>query len=100
MGMLWVISFSIVVATILIVALRRRSRPRTIVWLLALVLLSYLAIVLLPFFAYGMHLQDPVQVAGGSFDPKGYPLFRSGTLMGEALHFVALLIFQCLDTCF
>ena len=43
-----------------------------------------------PFFAYGLHLQPAAQVAGGAFDPKGFPLYDPGTLPGAAVHLLVI----------
>jgi hypothetical protein len=53
---------------------------------------TVLAVVLgiAPFFAYGLHLEDPLLVAGGAFDPKNYPLFDYHTLLGNLTHIFAL----------
>ncbi len=37
----------------------------------------YLTLIILPFFAYGLHLEDPGWVGGGSFDPKGLAIFAN-----------------------
>jgi hypothetical protein len=93
MGELFVTLLLLAVATIVIVALRGHRTPRTVVVLLAAFVLGFAVIVVLPFYAYGMHLQDPVQVAGGAFDPRGFPLFSSESVVGNIMHFAALLLF-------
>lgn len=39
----------------------------------------YLTLIILPFLAYGLHLENPDWVGGGSFDPKDFPIFSSPT---------------------
>lgn len=56
--------------------LLRHYRFYTVTLLLTVIL--YLLLVILPFFAYGLHLQPAIEVAHGSFDPKDYPLYASG----------------------
>lgn len=50
----------------------------------------YALLVVAPFFAYGLHLQDAAQVAGGMFDPKGFPLFQGSGASGNWLNALAL----------
>lgn len=53
---------------------------------LLLTITLYALLIILPFYAYGLHLQPTVLVANGAFDPKGYPLYASP--IGYAASFV------------
>lgn len=82
----------LLVASVVFMALHRRTRSRHITALLSVTAVAYMLVIILPFFAYGLHLEDPARVAGGVFDPKGYPLFSSESNIGSWLHFIALLL--------
>ncbi len=69
---------------------------RVLIAALLLVMGLYLLLVVAPFFAYGLHLQDAAQVAGGAFDPKGYPLFQGSGASGNWLNVLAILSFIAL----
>ena len=56
------------------------------------VLVLYVALVILPFFAYGLHLQPAHLVAGGSFDPKDFPLFNYRSTSGSLMRMVAVIV--------
>jgi len=58
---------------------------------LFLFLSAFVALLIVPFYAYGLHLQPAAYVMGGSFDPKGFPLYDPGTLIGAAVHMLAVL---------
>jgi len=46
---------------------------------LALVILvaAFIWTIVVPFYAYGLHLEPSDSVAGGGFDPKGFPIYNS-----------------------
>lgn len=60
-------------------------------WLSFTLLLTCMlfTLTIIPFFAYGIHMQPINRIFDGAFDPKFYPLY-SGAI-GEPLHFVVLL---------
>ncbi|GEM_PF-6266285 len=78
-------------AAVIVLTVRRRTPTRTIMIVLAVTLLAYVLVIVVPFFAYGLHLQDFDAVRRGAFDPKGYPLF-SGAFADGLLHVIALVI--------
>ncbi|MBX3064002.1 MAG: hypothetical protein KF726_13565 [Anaerolineae bacterium] len=52
------------------------SRPPLLVMVIGISLLLYFSLIIIPFFAYGLHLQPSSAVAGGGFDPKDLPLYQ------------------------
>lgn len=48
-------------------------------WAVLLGSIVYTLLVVLPFFALGLHLQPENMVRGGVFDPKGYRMYGDGT---------------------
>ncbi len=67
---------------------------RRIFQLYAIVLMSGAVVTIMlgvtPYFAYGVYLENPTQVAGGMFDPKSFPLFDYHTVIGNLTHALAL----------
>lgn len=59
---------------------------------LMVVLVLYLALVILPFFAYGLHLQPAHLIVGGNFDPKDLPLFDYRSDLGSFIRIVAVIV--------
>jgi hypothetical protein len=72
-------------------------RVQKMLWVYTLALVSGAIVTVIlgivPFFAYGLHLEGPMQVAGGTFDPKNYPLFDYHSVLGSVTHAVALSAF-------
>jgi hypothetical protein len=87
---LYPVTLFLFLIAIVIAAVNRRTSHRTLLIALGLMLLINLALIIAPFFAYGLHQESPAAVHGGAFDPKGYPLFN--TEAGSWLHFFALLL--------
>lgn len=53
-------------------------------------LIVNLLLIILPFFAYGLHQENLTHVTSGYFDPKGYAIF-SDAFAGGWLHILALI---------
>lgn len=65
------------------------SRPPLLVIVIGVSLLLYLSLIILPFFAYGLHLQPSSAVAGGGFDPKDLPLYQGS--IGSLLRILGII---------
>lgn len=65
-------------------------RLRVCAAIICVSLVPYLAFVVLPFFAYGIHLLPSNLVAGGVFDPKGYPIYTDA-VFGAPLRLITLI---------
>ncbi len=85
------LAFLVLLIGIVFAALNRRTSRRSILIALGVTLTANLLLIILPFFAYGLHQQNLAQVTGGSFDPKGYLIF-SDAFAGGWLHFIALVL--------
>lgn len=59
---------------------------------LFIVLVLYLGLVILPFFAYGLHLQPAHLIVGGSFDPKDLPLYDYRSNLGSLIRIVSVIV--------
>lgn len=44
---------------------------------LIVVVAAFVWLIFVPFYAYGLHLKPAAMVAGGNFDPKGFPVYYS-----------------------
>jgi hypothetical protein len=65
---------------------------RLCIMTLIVVLVLYVGLVILPFFAYGLHLQSPSDIYGGSFDPQGFPLYDYRSNLGSLIRIVSVIV--------
>jgi hypothetical protein len=87
---LYSVTLTLLFMLTVIAAINRRTSHRLILITLSGLVLVYLTLVIVPFFAYGLHHESLTAVRGGSFDPKDYPLFNGD--VGTWLHLLALLL--------
>lgn len=90
--MIFLIGLVLLLLAVFILVFKRHTRARYFVILLTAFCVVFLSLIVAPFFAYGLHLEDPALVSMGQFDPKGYPLFNGTTEIGCWLHLGALLL--------
>jgi hypothetical protein len=79
----------LLIAAIAFVAINRRISKRVLIVVLGITVLINLLLVIAPFFAYGLHSQNPEIVRSGAFDPKGFALFNGE--IGSWLHMFVLI---------